>query len=168
MELEIYLCFLLFIPPIVWFAACNTSQILRSTITGVSFGLVVTHASAGLHALHLAWPVSEAFGQLAFYSSYIHVKAGVYVSIFLHLIPGHTPITDDQKLFTGNSKLRFMGHCLRRSGFSVGLFYKQMEQKTKKSSSLDSGHRGREVSLTLPTSSSKLRTSEIGSRKCEY
>ena len=98
MELEIYLCFLLFIPPIVWFAACNTSQILRSTITGVSFGLVVTHASAGLHALHLAWPVSEAFGQLAFYSSYIHVKAGIRVAIFLQLVSDHTPITEDQRL----------------------------------------------------------------------
>jgi len=98
MELEVYLILLWIVPLIVWFVTRNKSKILRSTITGVSFGLVVTHASAGLHALHLAWPISEAFGQLAFYSSYIHVKAGVYVSIFLHLIPGHTPITDDQKL----------------------------------------------------------------------
>jgi hypothetical protein len=132
MELEIYLCFLLFIPPIVWFAACNTSQILRSTITGVSFGLVVTYASAGLHALHLAWPVSEAFGQLAFYSSYIHVKAGVYVSIFLHLIPGHTPITDDQKLLLEIVNSVSWAIAYGALGFLLGYFINRWNKKRRK------------------------------------
>jgi len=94
---EIYLNFLWLVPLIAWFAMRNKSTIQRSTITGISFGLVITHASFGLHALHLAWPVSEAFGQLAFYSGYIHVKAGFRVAIFLQLISDHTPITEDQR-----------------------------------------------------------------------
>lgn len=94
---EIYLNFLWFVPPAIWFAMRNKSQILKSTITAASFGLVVTHASFGLHALHLAWPISEAFGQLGFYSGYIHVKAGITVAIILNLVSDHTPITDDQK-----------------------------------------------------------------------
>lgn len=98
MESDVYLNLLWLVPFVVWFALSNKSQILRSTITGASFGLVVTYASFGLHALHLAWPISEAFGQLGFYSSYIHVKAGVTVAIILNLVPDHTPITDDQKL----------------------------------------------------------------------
>ena len=98
MESDIYLTFLWLVPFFVWFATLKLSQIVRTTITAASFGLIVTQASAGLHALHLAWPVSEVFGQLGFYSSYIHVKAGIRVAIFLHLVSDHTPITDDQRL----------------------------------------------------------------------
>jgi len=98
MESDIYLNFLWLVPIVVWFALHNTSTVPRSTMTGVAFGLVITHASAGLHALHLAWPVSEAFGQLAFYSHYIHIKAGIRVAIFLQLISDHTPISNDQRL----------------------------------------------------------------------
>ncbi|MFT5729656.1 MAG: hypothetical protein ACI8PB_003827 [Desulforhopalus sp.] len=98
MELEIYSNLLWLIPLVVWFLTRNESPILRSTAIGVSFGLVVTHASFGLHALHLAWPISEEFGQLGFYSSYIHVKAGIKVAIILNLVSDHTPITDDKKL----------------------------------------------------------------------
>lgn len=98
MDSDIYLNLLWFVPLVVWFAMRTKPQILRSTITGVSFGLVVTHASFGLHALHLVWPISEAFGQLGFYSSYIHVKAGITVAIIINLVSDHTPITDDQKL----------------------------------------------------------------------
>jgi len=98
MDSDIYLNLLWFVPLVVWFAMRTKPLILRSTITGVAFGLVITHASVGLHALHLSWPVSEAFGQLGFYSSYIHVKAGIRVAIILQLVPDHTPITDDQRL----------------------------------------------------------------------
>ena len=98
MDSDIYLNLLWFVPLVVWFAMRTKPLILRSTITGVAFGLVVTHASVGLHALHLSWPVSEAFGQLGFYSSYIHVKAGITVAILLQLVSDHTPISDDQKL----------------------------------------------------------------------
>jgi len=98
MESDIYFNLLWFVPLAAWFATRNKSKILRSTIIGASFGLVITYASFGLHALHLVWPISEAFGQLGFYSSYIHVKAGVSVAIILNLVSDHTPITDDQKL----------------------------------------------------------------------
>ncbi len=98
MESDIVLNLLWFVPLAAWFATRHKSQIVRSTITGASLGLVITHASFGLHALHLAWPISEAFGQLGFYSSYIHVKAGITVAIILNLVSDHTPITDDQKL----------------------------------------------------------------------
>jgi len=98
MDSDIYLNLLWFVPLVVWFAMRTRRLILRSTITGVSFGLVVTQASVGLHALHLAWPVSEAFGQLGFYSSYIHVKAGIPVAIVFQLVSDHIPITDDQRL----------------------------------------------------------------------
>jgi len=98
MDSDIYLNLLWFVPLVVWFAMRTKPLILRSTFTGVAFGLVITHASVGLHALHLSWPVSEAFGQLGFYSSYIHVKAGIRVAIILQLVPDHTPITDDQRL----------------------------------------------------------------------
>jgi len=98
MDSDIYLNLLWFVPLVVWFAMRTRPQILRSTITGASFGLIVTHASVGLHALHLVWPVSEAFGQLGFYSSYIHVKAGIRVAIIFQLVSDHTPITDDQRI----------------------------------------------------------------------
>jgi len=101
MESEIVLNLLWFVPLVVWFATRKLSQIVRTTITAASFGLVVTHASVGLHALHLSWPVSETFGQLGFYSSYIHVKAGIRVAIFLQLVSDHTPIADDQRLLIG-------------------------------------------------------------------
>ena len=98
MESDIYLNFLWLVPLVVYFAMRNKSTMTRSTITGVSYGLVITHASFGLHALHLAWSVSETFGQLAFYSGYIHVKAGIRVAIFLQLVSDHTPITEDLRL----------------------------------------------------------------------
>lgn len=101
MDSDIYLNLLWFVPLVVWYAMRTKPQILRSTITGISFGLVVTHASVGLYALHFVWPVSEAFGQLGFYSSYIHVKAGIRVAIILQLVSDHTPITDDQRLLIG-------------------------------------------------------------------
>lgn len=132
MESDLYLNLLWFVPLVVWIAMCKKSKILRSTITGVSFGLVVTHASAGLHAFHLAWPVSEAFGQLAFYSSYIHVKAGVYVSIFLHLIPGHIPITDDQKLLLEIVNSVSWAIAYGALGFLLGYFINRWNKKRRK------------------------------------
>jgi len=98
MESDIAFNLLWFVPFAAWFVTRNKSLVLRSTIIGASFGLVITYASFGLHALHLAWPISEAFGQLGFYSSYIHVKAGITVAIMLNLVSDHTPISDDQKL----------------------------------------------------------------------
>jgi len=97
-ELEIYLNFLWLVPLIVWIAARKRSKILRSTLVGVSFGLVVSYASVGLYALHFAWPVSEAFGQFCFYLSFIHDLAGIRVAIFLRLVDAHSPPTDDQRL----------------------------------------------------------------------
>jgi len=95
---DIYLNFLWFVPLVTWFATRNKSQILRSTIIGTSFGLVIAYASVGLYALYFVWPVSEAFGQFCFYLSFIHDLAGIRVAIFLHLVSAHTPITDDQRL----------------------------------------------------------------------
>jgi len=101
MDSDIYLNLLWFIPVIAWFAMRAKSITLRSTVTGAIFGLIITHASFGLYALYLAWPVSDAFGQFGFYSGYIHVKAGVIVAIFLHLISDNIPISDDQRLLIG-------------------------------------------------------------------
>ena len=98
MDLEIYLNFLWFVPLVAWFATRNMSQILRSTITAASFGLVVSYASVGLYALHFAWPVSEAFGQLGFYLSFFHDLAGIRVAIILQLVSAHSPISDDERL----------------------------------------------------------------------
>ena len=97
MELEIYLNVLWFVPLVVWIATRKRSQILRSTIVGVSFGLVVSYASVGLYALHFAWPVSETFGQFCFYLSFIHDLAGIRVAIILRLVGAHSPIADDQR-----------------------------------------------------------------------
>ena len=98
MELDIYLNLLWLVPLVVWIATRKMSQILRSIIVGVSFGLVVPYASVGLYALHFAWPVSETFGQFCFYLSFIHDLAGIRVAIFLHLVSDHTPIADNQRL----------------------------------------------------------------------
>ena len=95
---DIYLNFLWLVPFVTWFATRNKSQILRSTILGTSFGLVISSASVGLYALYFAWPVSEVFGQFCFYLSFIHDLAGIRVAIFLHLVPDHIPIADDQRL----------------------------------------------------------------------
>lgn len=122
--MEIYLNFLWLVPIIVWFVSRNKSAILRSTITGISFGLVVSDASFGLYALHFIWPVSEAFGQLGFYSSYIHVKAGIPVAILLHLIPDHTPITNDQRLLIGIVNSISWAVAYGILGFILGYFKK--------------------------------------------
>lgn len=98
MGYEIYLNIFWLVPLVVWLATRKSSQIFRSTIVGVSFGLVVSYASVGLYALHLAWPISETLGQLCFYFSFFHDLAGVRVAIFFHLISAHTPIADDQRL----------------------------------------------------------------------
>jgi hypothetical protein len=98
MEPDIYLNFLWLVPLIAWMATRKVPQIFRSAIVGVSFGLVVPYASVGLYALHLAWPVSEAFGQFCFYLSFIHDLAGIRVAIILQLVSAHTPIADDQRL----------------------------------------------------------------------
>ncbi len=95
---DIYLNFLWFVPFVAWFATRNKSQILRSTILGTSFGLVISYASVGLYALYFVWPVSDGFGQFCFYLSFIHDLAGIRVAIFLHLVSAHTPIADDQRL----------------------------------------------------------------------
>ena len=95
---EIYLNFLWLVPFVAWFATRNMSQIVRSTIIAASFGLVIPYTSVGLYALHFAWPVSGAFGQFCFYSSFIHDLAGIRVAIFLHLVSANTPIADNQRL----------------------------------------------------------------------
>jgi hypothetical protein len=99
MGYEIYLNIFWLVPLVVWLAARKSSQIFRSTIVGVSFGLVVPYASVGLYALHFAWPVSEAFGQFCFYFSFIHDLAGIRVAIILHLVDAHSPIADNQRFF---------------------------------------------------------------------
>ena len=98
MELDIYLNLLWLVPLVVWIATHKMSQILRSIIVGISFGLVVPYASVGLYALHFVWPVSETFGQFCFYFSFIHDLAGIRVAIILQIVDAHTPITDDQRL----------------------------------------------------------------------
>jgi len=98
MELEIYLNFLWLVPLVVWITTRKMAQIIRSTLVGVVFGLVVSYASVGLHTLHLVWPVSEAFGQFCFYLSFIHDLAGIRVAIILQLVSAHSPIADDQRL----------------------------------------------------------------------
>ena len=94
---EIYLNIFWLVPLVVWLAARKSSQIFRNTIVGVSFGLVVSYASVGLYALHLAWPISETLGQFCFYLSFVHDLAGIRVAIALHLIADNSPITEDQR-----------------------------------------------------------------------
>jgi len=130
MELEVYLIFLWIVPLIVWFVTRNKSKILRSTITGVSFGLVVSYASVGLYALHFAWPVSEAFGQLGFYSSFFHDLAGIRVAIVLQLIPDHTPITDDQRLLIEGVNTVFWAIAYGTLGLLWGCFINRRNIKT--------------------------------------
>ena len=97
MTLDLLFNFLWLVPLVAWFATRNKPYIVRSAITGTSLGLVITQFSFGLHALHLAWPISEAFGQFGFYSSYVHVKAGTKVAIFLNLVAADSPFTDEQR-----------------------------------------------------------------------
>ncbi len=97
MGYEIYLNIFWLVPLVVWLAARKSSQIFRSTIVGVSFGLVVPYASVGLYGLHLAWPISETLGQFCFYLSFVHHLAGIRVAIALHLIADNSPITEDQR-----------------------------------------------------------------------
>jgi hypothetical protein len=98
MELEIYLNFLWLVPVATWIATRKISLILRCTLVGVSFGLIVPYASVGLYALYFVWPVSEAFGQFCFYLSFLHDLAGIRVAIILQLISDHAPLSEDQRL----------------------------------------------------------------------
>ena len=127
MDSDIYLNLLWFVPLVVWFAMRTKPQVLRSTITGISFGLVVTHASVGLYALHFVWPVSDAFGQFGFYSSYIHVKAGIRVAIFFHLVSDHVPITDDQRLLIETVNSVSWAIAYGALGFLLGYFRNRWE-----------------------------------------
>jgi hypothetical protein len=116
----------------VWIATRKRSQILRSTIVGVSFGLVVSYASVGLYALHFAWPVSEAFGQFCFYLSFIHDLAGVRVAIFLHLVSAHTPIADDQRLLIEVVNVVTWAIVYGSLGLLWGYFRNRLNMKSKK------------------------------------
>lgn len=133
MESDIALNLLWIVPIVAWFATRNKSQIVRSTITGASLGLVITHASFGLHTLHLVWPISEAFGQLGFYSSYIHVKAGIRVAIILQLVSDHTPITDDQRLLIGTVNSLSWAIVYGTLGLLLGYFKNGWNKKRRNS-----------------------------------
>ena len=137
MESDIVLNLLWFVPLAAWFATRNTSQIVRSTITGASLGLVITHASFGLHALHLAWPISEVFGQLGFYSSYIHVKAGITVAIIFNLVSDHTPITDDKKLLITIVNSISWAIAYGTLGFLWGYFRNRRDLKIRNTEATD-------------------------------
>ena len=136
MESEIYLNLLWFVPLVVWFTMRTKSQILRSTITGVSFGLVVPYASVGLHALHFVWSVSEAFGQLGFYLSFFHDKAGIRVAINLHLVSDHYPITDDQRLLLAIINSISWAFAYGALGFLLGYFGNRWNKKRRNSVSI--------------------------------
>ena len=97
MGIDIYFNLLWFIPFIVFFLARKKSILLRSTIVGISFGLVISYASDGLYALYFAWPVSQGFGQFCFYLSFIHDLAGIRVAMILKLVSAHSPLTEDQR-----------------------------------------------------------------------
>ncbi|MGF1757562.1 hypothetical protein L4D76_06365 [Photobacterium sagamiensis] len=122
MGLDLYLNFLWLVPFTAWFATRNKSQLVRGTITGVSFGLVISYVSAGLYALYYAWPASEVFGQIGFYLNFIHDLAGVRVAIILQLISAESPITDDQKFLIAVVNTVFWGITYGLLGFLWGYF----------------------------------------------
>ena len=128
---EIYLNFLWLVPFVAWFATRNISQIVRSTIIAVSFGLVIPYTSVGLYALHFAWPVSEAFGQFCFYLSFIHDLAGIRVAIFLHLVPANTPIADNQRLLIDIVNVVTWSIVYGFLGLLWGLFVNRLGIKSK-------------------------------------
>ena len=131
MGYEIYLNIFWLVPLVVWLAARKSSQIFRSTIVGVSFGLVVPYASVGLYALHFAWPVSEAFGQFCFYLSFIHELAGIRVAIFFHLVSAHTPIADNQKLLIDVVNVVSWAIVYGFIGLLWGYFRNKLNMKSK-------------------------------------
>jgi hypothetical protein len=129
-DVNLSLNLLWFVPLIAWLSTRNRSHKLSSFIIGASFGLVVPYASVGLYALHFAWPVSEAFGQLGFYLSFFHDLAGIRVAILLKLVSAHSPISDDQRPLIDIVNILFWVIAYGALGFLCGLLLDYFRNKT--------------------------------------
>ena len=93
-----FLNLLWLIPVIAWFLTRDKSQITKSTIRGISFGLVVSPASMGLYSLYYVGPIAALFGMLGLILSMVHQPVGYNLAIILNLIPSHTVITGSERL----------------------------------------------------------------------
>jgi hypothetical protein len=98
MHYKIYLNLLWFVPLIVWFVTRNKPQIFASTITAISFGLVVPYASAGLHYLHFEGMEIEMLGTIKNFFVLIHHYAGYKIADTLNLIARDTAITNSDRV----------------------------------------------------------------------
>jgi len=86
------------VPIITWFATRNVPQIVKSTIRGISFGLVVSPASMGLYTLYFVGPIAAIFGMLGLVLTMLHQPVGYNLAITFNLIPSHTVITGNERL----------------------------------------------------------------------
>ena len=98
MDLIIFLNLLWFVPVITWLMTRDKPQILKSTIRGISFGLVVSPASMGLYAFYYIGPIAAVFGMIGLALSMLHQPPGYNLAIMFNLIPSHTVITGTDRL----------------------------------------------------------------------
>ena len=97
MESPLYLNLLWLVPIAVWLTTREKSQLFKSTIRGVSIGLVVSPASLGLYGFYFVGPLAAILGMLGLVLSF-HSFVGYEVAISFNLIPSHTVITGTERL----------------------------------------------------------------------
>ena len=98
MESPIFLNLLWLIPLITWLSTRNVPQIKKSTIRGISFGLVVSPASMGLYTLYFVGPIAAISGMVGLVLTMLHESVGYNLAITFNLIPSHTVITGSERL----------------------------------------------------------------------
>ncbi|MBE9515730.1 MAG: hypothetical protein IME93_02010, partial [Proteobacteria bacterium] len=122
MKLPIFLNLLWLIPLTAWIATRNKPQIIKSTIRGISFGLVVSPASMGLYSLYFIGPIAAIFGMLGLVLSMFHQPVGYNLAIIFNLIPSHTVITGTERLPIEIINIIFWTLAYGTLGFIWGYF----------------------------------------------
>lgn len=129
MKSPIYLNLLWLIPVITWFVTRNKPQIVKSTIRGVSFGLIVSSASMGLYSFYFIGPLSAIFGMLGLVLTMFHQPAGYNLAIIFNLIPSHTVITGSDRPPIEIINTIFWAFCYGTPGLIWG-YYKNKRKIT--------------------------------------
>ncbi|MDH5735509.1 MAG: hypothetical protein OEY87_05235 [Gammaproteobacteria bacterium] len=133
MELSIYLNLLWLIPILTWLTTREKSQIMKSTIRGISFGLIVSPASMGLYALYFIGPISAIFGMPGLVLTLLHQPPGYNLAIMFNLIPSHTVVTGSEYIPIALINAFFWGAAYGALGLTWGYF------KSKRTKALTSG-----------------------------
>jgi len=131
MENKIYLNLLWLIPLAVWFATRKKPTRLKCTLRGLSFGLVVSHASVGFYHLRFKGEVIEIIDMFMNLFILIHNSAGYKLAGLLNLISPDTATTDAERLLVNAINTIFWMITYGTLGFLWGYFRRSKNKADK-------------------------------------